>query len=197
MANIYDSLFNNGVGSGIIVGGESQLEVLSNARLDGTIVQQDGSVDVKSNAVLNNTTATGNGNITLEANAKADGTVLKDNSSMQVSGSIQNTVVSSAGHSTAAGNQLAGGRFQVIVFAIHLDPPSQHMPGIIKVIVCAVDFLQCAGHLACPRIHVVFVCAVAEPSGEHLAQGQCGGGIHIEIIIISVILLPSGEHLTI
>lgn len=104
----YDSLFNNGVGSGIIVGSESQLQVLSNARLDGTIVQQDGSVDVKSNAVLNNTTATGNGNISLEANAKADGTVLKDNSSMQVSGSIHNTVVSSAGHSTAAGNQLAG-----------------------------------------------------------------------------------------
>lgn len=111
-ANLYgkhhDTLFSNCAGTGVIVGGESQLDVLSNGRLDGTIVQQNGVLNVQSGAIISNTSATGNANITLGSNTQASNTILKDHSSMQVSGSIQDTVVSSDGHTTGAGTKFEG-----------------------------------------------------------------------------------------
>lgn len=104
----YDSLFNGGVGSGIIVGGDSQLDVINNGKLDGTIVQHSGLVDVKSGGEITNTTANEYGDITIESGAKAINTTLNGSSSMLVSGTAQNVIVNSPGHSTGLSTSVAG-----------------------------------------------------------------------------------------
>lgn len=104
----YDSLFTNGVGTGIIVGGDSQIDVLSNGILDGSVLQHSGLIDVKSGGKITNTTANEYGDIAIASGASASNTTLNDNSSMLVSGTAQNVIVNSGGHSTGLSTRVEG-----------------------------------------------------------------------------------------
>jgi len=104
----HNKLFTDGSGSGIIVGGDSRLDVLNNGSLDGTLVQHSGLVDVKDGAIITNTTAKEYGDITVETGAKAINTTLNDHSSMLVSGAVENTVINADGHETGISTRVEG-----------------------------------------------------------------------------------------
>ena len=102
----YDSLFNGGVGEGIIVGGDSQLDVLDKGVLTNTVLQDSGLVDVQNGGSISDTIANGSSDITIETDGNANKTVLNENSSMIVDGTALNTVINSDGHTTDSGNVL-------------------------------------------------------------------------------------------
>ena len=100
----YDTLFNGGVGEGIIVGGNSQLDVLDKARLNNTVLQDNGTVNVQNGGTVSATTAYGSSDIMLESGGSATNSVLNENSSMIVDGTALDTIVNSDGHATDSGN---------------------------------------------------------------------------------------------
>ncbi len=102
----YDTLFNNGVGEGIIVGGDSQLDVLDKGNLNNTVLQDSGLIEVQSGGNIANTMANGSGDIMIESGGSATNTTLNGNSSMIVEGTALDTILNSAGHTTDSGNVL-------------------------------------------------------------------------------------------
>ncbi len=100
----YDTLFNNGVGNGIIVGGESQLDVLDKGVLTNTLLQDSGLVEVQSGGSISDTVANGSSNIAVETGGSANNTVLNESSSMIVDGTALGTIINSGGHATDSGN---------------------------------------------------------------------------------------------
>lgn len=100
----YDTLFNNGVGDGIIVGGESQLDVLDKGVLTNTVLQDSGLVEVQSGGSISDTIANGSSNIAVETGGSANNTVLNENSSMIVDGTALGTIINSGGHANDSGN---------------------------------------------------------------------------------------------
>ncbi len=104
----YDTLFNQGMGDGIIVGGDSQLDVLDKAKLSNTVLQHSGLLVVQSGGEISDTTANEYGDINVNAGGSASNTTLNDNSSMIVDGTIVNTVVNAGGHKTGVDTQVEG-----------------------------------------------------------------------------------------
>lgn len=102
----YDTLFNSGVGEGIIVGGDSQLDVLDKGNLNNTVLQDSGLIEVQSGGNIANTMANGSGDIMIENGGNATNTTLNGNSSMIVEGTALDTILNSAGHTTDSGNVL-------------------------------------------------------------------------------------------
>ena len=111
-ANLYeqhfDSLFKNGVGDGVIIGGNSTLEALDGAKLYNTVLQNSGVLTVQDGASITNTTANGSSSISIAAGASASDTVLNSNSSMNVEGTVIGTVVNSSGQEIAPSTLVEG-----------------------------------------------------------------------------------------
>lgn len=105
----YDTLFSNGAGTGIIVGGSSQLDVMSGGKLADTVLQHKGTVNVQNSGSINNTVANDSSNITIAAGASAVGTTLNGTSSMTVSGTAADTIVNSSGSTAAKGLEVNNG----------------------------------------------------------------------------------------
>ena len=104
----YDSLFKNGVGDGVIIGGSSTLEALNGAKLYNTVLQSNGALTVQDGALISNTTANGSSTISIATDASATDTILNGNSSMNVEGTVVGTIVNSSGQEIAPSTVVEG-----------------------------------------------------------------------------------------